>query len=358
MRLSVYTKVIHFIAKFRHLKYTLANQTIDENSKLKITYLCPNAIKASGGTKIIYAHTSIINTYCSDVAQAQIFHAKDPKFRCHWQFENLAFKEHYIFDNNHELFIIHEMWAIREAAILANKTINYGIFVQNAYLINRKTHFEEAKIAYENAHVILCVSQDIHECLVYLFPHLNDKIKRLRISVDAEFFKPAITKQNIITYMPRKLKKHADLVLFFLAAHLPKNWRIEPIDKMRSDEVAKKLGESKIFMSFSELEGLGLPPIEAALAGNLVIGYTGQGGKEFWHAPLFEEIANGDIRGFSEAVLKAVQRMDNNEIDSQRCSEARSHLAQQYHANHERQDLIDLTQMLKRDVQSHSTTTN
>lgn len=319
---------------------------------MKITYLCPDAVRASGGTKVIYAHTSIINTYCTDFAEAQIFHAKNPKFRCHWQFENLKFKDNYIIDNNHELYIIHEMWAIREAAILASKGINYGIFVQNGYLINRKTHFEKAKIAYENAHIILCVSQDIYDCLVYLFPHVKDKIKRLHISVDADLFKPAIAKQNVITYMPRKLKKHAELVLFFLAAHLPKNWRIEPIDKMGPAEVAKKLGESKIFMSFSELEGLGLPPIEAALAGNIVIGYTGQGGKEYWHAPLFEEVDNGDIRGFSQAVLNAIQRLEHEEINAQQCSDARLHLAQQYHAELERQDLIELTQMLTRDVQS------
>ena len=38
--------------------------------------------------------------------------------------------------------------------------------------------------------------------------------------------------------------------------------------------------EWKIFLSFSSLEGLGLPPVEAALAGNHVIGYTGEGGNE------------------------------------------------------------------------------
>ena len=32
----------------------------------------------------------------------------------------------------------------------------------------------------------------------------------------------------------------------------------------------------------SNLEGLGLPPLETAIAGNKVIGYTGEGGKEYW----------------------------------------------------------------------------
>lgn len=350
--LSIYNKVIRFISKFRHFRYQLVNRPVGDDRKLTITYLCPDAVRASGGTKVIYAHTSLINTYCTAFAEAQIFHAGNPKFRCHWQFEHLKFKDNYRFDNNHELYILHEMWAIRESMMLTSKGINYGIFVQNGYLINRKTDFTKAKIAYQHARIILCVSQDIYDCLIYLFPEAKDRIRRLHISVDSDLFKPAIVKQNVITYMPRKLKKHAELVLFYLAAHLPPHWRIEPIDKMGPAEVAKTLGESKIFMSFSELEGLGLPPIEAALAGNLVIGYTGQGGNEFWHAPLFEEVANGDIRGFAQAVLNAIERLDNSAIDEQACFKARLHLAQQYHVEQERQDLMTLTQMLAHDIHS------
>ena len=38
-----------------------------------------------------------------------------------------------------------------------------------------------------------------------------------------------------------------------------------------------------------------MPPLEAAIAGNKVIGYTGGGGKEYWNKPIFEEIQSGDI---------------------------------------------------------------
>ena len=35
----------------------------------------------------------------------------------------------------------------------------------------------------------------------------------------------------------------------------------------------------------SNLEGLGLPALETAIAGNKVIGYTEEGGKEYWKEP-------------------------------------------------------------------------
>ena len=49
-----------------------------------------------------------------------------------------------------------------------------------------------------------------------------------------------------------------------------------------------------------------MPPIEAALAGNKVIGYTGEGGKEIWHKPIFTEVPNGDILKFVDEILKSL----------------------------------------------------
>ena len=79
--------------------------------------------------------------------------------------------------------------------------------------------------------------------------------------------------------MPRKQKKHSELILNFLKSNLPRKWKLKAIHNMSEKEVFKNLTKSKIFLSFSELEGLPLPPIEAALAGNQVIGYTGEGGE-------------------------------------------------------------------------------
>ena len=52
------------------------------------------------------------------------------------------------------------------------------------------------------------------------------------------------------------------------------------------------------------MEGLGMPPIEAAIMGNKVIGYTGQGGTEYSKKPLFEKIENGNIIKFCNIILK------------------------------------------------------
>jgi glycosyltransferase involved in cell wall biosynthesis len=82
------------------------------------------------------------------------------------------------------------------------------------------------------------------------------------------------------------------------------------LDKVDEATVAAMLSASSIFLSFSDFEGLPLPPLEAALAGNLVIGYTGQGAREYWEAPNFLEINQGDIQGFVAATCKAIEAID------------------------------------------------
>ena len=86
---------------------------------------------------------------------------------------------------------------------------------------------------------------------------------------------------------------------------IPKDWKIKALDAMSEYEIASHLSESIIFLAFSEFEGLPVPPVEAALSGNIVIGYHGQGGREYWTKPSFVEIEQGDIKLF---VSKTIER--------------------------------------------------
>ncbi|HSI45146.1 MAG TPA: hypothetical protein VK950_03125 [Methylophilus sp.] len=262
--------------------------------------------------------------------KAQIFHPKDVAFRCEAPFDKLFFKKNFIFNKQHEVFVIHEMWAAREAKIARDKGIRYIIQVQGGYDIFRKADTGAVYAAYQHAELITCVSDDIYACLVYLFPEFEQKIYRLHLSVEENLFKPAIQKENLITYMPRKLEKHSTLVLNYIARKLPASWKIFPIQNMNQQAVANTLAKSKIFLSFSELEGLGLPPIEAALAGNLVIGYTGQAGKEYWLDGQFHEVSCGDIRTFSEMILSKIREIDSGHFDFKQIKENITTLQDKY----------------------------
>ncbi len=336
----------NLIFKFRGFRY----QVVDERSEhaLTLTYLCPNAKKASGGVKVIYRHVSMINDMQIAGVKAQVFHPKDVNFRCESSFTNLNFKKNFIFNRRHEVFVIHEMWAAREAKIARDKGIRYIIQVQGGYDVFRKTDVDLVYSAYQHAELITCVSDDIYACLIFLFPEFEQKIYRLHLSVEKELFKPAAHKENIITYMPRKLEKHSTLVLNFIVRKLPSSWKIFPIENMSQEAVAETLSKSRIFLSFSELEGLGLPPIEAALAGNLVVGYTGEAGKEYWLDGQFHEVHCGDIRTFSETILSKIKEIDSGYFDVNKIKKNITTLQNRYSPQKELAGLRGLVDQLKK----------
>ena len=112
--------------------------------------------------------------------------------------------------------------------------------------------------------------------------------------------------------MPRKLGDHFHILSLFLHNKLPRNWKIESLSNLDEKKLFTKLCKSKIFLSFSYLEGFGIPPLEAAIAGNKVIGYAGGGGKEYWKMPIFDEVDSGNIKDFCEKILNTVKKMPNN----------------------------------------------
>ena len=107
--------------------------------------------------------------------------------------------------------------------------------------------------------------------------------------------------------MPRKLPSHSNLLLFYLKNLLPKKWKVLPLINVSEKKLIHTLSISKIFLSFSDFEGVGLPPIEAALSGNKVIGYVWGGGSEYWKKPIFTKVENGEIEDFAKKILSNIK---------------------------------------------------
>jgi glycosyltransferase involved in cell wall biosynthesis len=220
-----------------------------------------------------------------------------------WPDNFVTLKTGGVFNRFTDLVVIPEIQAHQYAPLLRAEKVRYAIFAQNGYyVLNTPLRISELSTYYEGAVGVISTSDLITRTLSRLFPRIREKIHFINYSIDPKVFHPRSEKSNIITYMPRKLQYDSRQVLAYLEARGTKNWRIMPIDGLDQAGVASLLRASKIFMSFSDFEGFGLPPVEAALAGNRVIGYTGEGGKEYWNQPIFEEIFRGDIMGYANAV--------------------------------------------------------
>ncbi|WP_321840870.1 glycosyltransferase [Paraburkholderia bannensis] len=272
-----------------------------------IVYFCPSVDFPVGGVKVIHRHAELIDAMG---ARAEVFYCWGEGRRVEWFRHAARIRAHNRFSPDDFVLLpeslVGDLWAR-----LIELDIEYGVFVQNGYLVTRGTNADDLAACYARAKCIACISEDAVRCVLQLFPDCADKIVQVTYSVDDAVFR-AVGKERLITYMPRKMPEHSALVSTLLRRSLQPAWSIQPIDNMSEVEVAAILARSRIFLAFSELEGLPVPPVEAAFCGNFVIGYTGQGGKEYWHAPVFESIESGDVMAFTAAVQRRVHAIETH----------------------------------------------
>tara|TARA_B100000029_G_scaffold384593_1_gene380133 strand:- start:4053 stop:5033 length:981 start_codon:yes stop_codon:yes gene_type:complete len=321
-----------------------------------IIYICPSAKnKPTGGIKIIYRHVELLSNLLPKGTESKIFHFENTNFKCDWFPHKVNFKKNSTFDSSKEFAIIPEWMAVYHAKILQKANIKYGIFVQNGFYLNTRpeNNFseEEIKKAYEKAEIIISYSNEITECIKLTFPTVKDKIFKINISVDNKKFQYteeiSKNKENLITYMPRKNKIHSSKLIFILKQHLPRDWKIKILDNLSENDVINLFKRSKIFLSFAELEGFGLPPVEAALSGNSVIGYTGESGKEYWDPPIFDEVFSGDLRTFAKKVIDKVTDFKKNGYIYNNFKPYIDKLADKYSVEKEKSSLSSLIEQLK-----------
>lgn len=302
-------------SSLRHPNYTIVNSEKPIRTHKSVIFLCPSENTPRGGVKVIYNQVAAINGMTGEV-RASVLHPYDPDFYCSWFDHETVTKKDLAFDKSIDFVLIPEFWAVPHARIIHNIGVKYGIYVQGGYVMGLRGSYggEEHEHAYHNAELILGISDDTVDSLKMAFPECAEKMLRIHYSVNADRFVPNSHKENIISYMPRRMKNHTQLVTYFLRKLMPPHWSIVSIDGLDENGVAATLARSKIFLSFSELEGLPLPPLEAALSGCQVIGYTGEGAKEYWNDELFTEIHSGDIKSFVKAISNMIRELDKANV--------------------------------------------
>lgn len=338
--------------------------------KINIIYLLPEMKGASGGAKVIYNHSLMLNNFKKNISSSVLHLKKKFSYKIetslskkldifkekysgwnpnkmrvskffspskNWFNKDINLKKKFSLNKDTDFLIIPEIWShFPEDLKLKQKKINYGIFIQGFFHMNSTSNFKKLKAAYKNAKIILISSDYNIKCFKEMFPEFKNKVLRVNLSINSKKLRIS-KKTNTITYMPRKLPDHSQLLIFYLKNLLPRNWKIIPLENVSESNLIKVLSKSKFFLSFSYLEGLGIPPIEAALSGNKVIGYTGGGGIEYWKEPIFKKIENGDINKFGKKLLYEISSYKKNWIV--KTKKNRLKLQKQYSAEKEKETL-------------------
>jgi hypothetical protein len=308
--------------------------------KHRIIYGCPASNTPTGGVKVIYRHAALLHTLYDN---AFVWHVNESEFRCNWFDHSAQTISTDKLSPATDIIVIPEIWASHHVNMLKELGFKVCIFVQNAYMthVNLSSNNSRAILdAYKEADLILSISEDSSEYIKNVFGVTDARIIQQCCSVDSELFKPN-QKNKTITYMPRKMSQHSVRVVSALQPLLPEGWEISAIDNMTEPQVADILSKSIIFLSFSEFEGLGLPPIEAALCGNFVVGYHGQGGKDYWDEPIFHNVDQGDIRKFISATLERINLIENSKFPLDTINNGRLKLAKRFSHGEEVKCLVD-----------------
>jgi len=291
---------------------------------MAIVFLCPAINSPVGGIKVIYRQSEMLR---SNGIESYILHPENSQFSCTWFSHNVVHHDGKALSPENDFIVIPEGWASLFGGYCIELGFGYAIYVQNSYCCPvvlpgvsdpkvTKIHDTLIRKIYENADLIMSISDDASKMIALAFPNAQTrKIMRMFCSVDPIFLASS-RKEKLITYMSRKLPEHSQRMCFYLDSHLPKNWSVMAINNIAEVEVAKILARSSIFMSFSNLEGLGLPPLEAAISGNIVVGYTGEGGKEYFQKPIFREIVSGDMSNYLAAILVAIREIEDDATQS------------------------------------------
>lgn len=148
------------------------------------------------------------------------------------------------------------------------------------------------------------------------FAHPEVATMPVRLGYDKLIFHTGNTvKKKQIAYMPRRRGEEAQRIIKALERRgVLKGWNVVAIDSLPAQGVANVLRESMIFLSFSQREGFGLPPLEAMACGCLVVGFHGHGGAEFFDPAYCYPIQEDDICTFQETLESLLTDSQVDEI--------------------------------------------
>lgn len=284
---------------------------------MAIVFLTHSTQSPTGGIKVVYQNVETLN---ENGYESEVLHTNNPEAVCEWLSYNIKSRKVLQVDPSKDFVVIPEGSAGHFGRMCQDLGVHYCIYVQNGYqLYNDEKQSTPAQLesVYWDCDLLLSISENSSSVLKYLYPDFGEnKILRLYPSINERLFHTSPKNRKLISLMPRKLGVHARILLHLLNNHVPTDWEVCLIDGLNEFEVSNILRQTSIFISLSDLEGFGLPPLEAAFCGNVVVGYTGQGGLEYFDEPIFRKVENGNFLEFCNKICEAIKDVENGFLES------------------------------------------
>lgn len=273
----------------------------------RIFYLVPNYTVPFGGVAVIHAHVEILAAHGFDAAIAMVepdatdfYQSTAPKV---FHGGALALRDG-------DRIVIPEV-VPKYVPEDAGRAVRRIMLCQNQYYAPLGTDGRPPLSALGLDRIIV-TSTAIADYFRYV--HGRDDVALVPCAIDPARFAPAAQKRRMIACMPRKMPIEAALIRGALAARYPAYAGVPwvQIGGVPQAQAARVLSEAAVFLALGLRESLGLPPLEAMASGCLVVGFHGDGGREYarpengWWAQ-----DGADWRGCVEGVAAAIAAFDS-----------------------------------------------
>ena len=286
---------------------------------MSILFISPSPKEPSGGVKVIY---QFCETLLKQGYQSEIVHTDNLMGYCDWLSYDVIFRRNLFVDSRVDFVVIPEGAAGFIGKTCIELGIKFCILVQNGYQtfnVHEQSTRVELDEVYHKASYILSISEDTTSSIIFNNKNIDiNKILRVYPRINSNIFYREGCNTKKIVFMPRRLGTHCRILSYFLENHIPSHWVINSIHEKSEVEVGELLRNSSIFLSFSDLEGFGLPPLEAAISGNIIVGYSGSGGDEYFHGPIFRKVEYGNFIYFTKKIIEAINDIENGFLNTRK----------------------------------------
>lgn len=277
-----------------------------------IYYLVPDLAAPSGGVRNMYRHVDALNELGMDAA---VMHTRRG-FRCDWfPHRTRVTSAAEVTIHADDILVVPECFAPgldRLPADPRKVIFNQGAYHTFDYIPYATTAPGAPYAGVPNLVALLTVSEDSRALLRHTFP--ATPVHTARVVVDRAVFHPADPPGGRrIAYLTSRRPGEREQLLHTLRARgVLTGWELVAIHGRTEAQTAELMRGSALFLSFSEREGFGLPPAEAMASGCYVVGYPGQGGKEFFDPEYCAPVPDSDILAFATAVEEVIGVYDED----------------------------------------------